>query len=58
MNGRTFYAVESSGSRVLFGRVPTAYAVGLLRASKYALPKPTGRKAAGKHRKTLRPQEA
>jgi len=51
MNGRTFYAVESSGSRVLFGRVPTAYAVGLVRASQHTLSKPTGRKAAGDPRK-------
>jgi len=39
-------------------RGPTAYAVGLIRASHRMLSKPTGRKAAGDPRKTLWSQEA
>ena len=58
MNGRTFYAGEAGGSRVVLAAVPTAYAVGLVRASHHMPSKPTGRKAAGKRRKTLRPQGA
>ena len=97
MNGRTFYAGEAGGSRVVLaavprltplglyghsypcrpsrpavrpratlarlrkawpppGRVPTAYAVGLVRASHHAPSKPTGRKAAGESSTTRPPR--
>ena len=54
MNGRTFYAVESSGSRVLFGRVPRLTPLGLYGHSHHTPSKPTGRKAAGES-STTRP---
>ena len=56
MNGRTFYAGEAGGSRVILAASPRLTPLGLYGHSHRMPSKPTGRKAAGESSTTRPPR--